>query len=202
MTDALFWVSYFGLWVLTLTLLAAVFFLYRYHGQLFLNSAEGRSNQGPGLQHSITPHNVKDLKGEELVLGGITNAKQFVFFASVKCGPCSEALPALDAFAKAHQAQMQTTIVCRGSNREVANFAKVLTSQIRVVADPKWSIGTNLRVSTTPFAFILDEQKIVRAKGMPADREGFEWFLDQVHRYEERDRRTAPVSLGHARQSL
>jgi hypothetical protein len=42
----------------------------------------------------------------------------------------------------------------------------------------------------------------VRAKGMPADREGFEWFLDQVHRYEERDRRTTPVSLGHARQSL
>ena len=202
MTDALFWVSYFGLWVLTLTLLAAVFFLYRYHGQLFLNSAEGRSNQGPGLERAITPHSVRDLKGEELVLGGVSNAKQFVFFASVKCGPCSEALPALDAFAKAHQAQMQTTIVCRGSSKDVAKFTKVLDSQVRVVADPKWTIGTNLRVSTTPFAFILDEHNIVRAKAMPADRAGFEWFVDQVNRYEERVHQSAPVSLGHARQSL
>lgn len=202
MTDALFWVSYFGLWVLTLTLLAAVFFLYRYHGQLFLNSAEGRANQGPGLEGSIDPQSVRDLQGEELVLGGVTNAKQFVFFASVKCGPCADALPALDAFAKAHQTHMQTTIVCRGNNKEVANFTKVLTSQIRVVADPKWTIATKLRVSTTPFAFILDEEKIVRGKGMPVDQAGFEWFLEQVNRYEERVRRTAPVSLGHVRQSL
>jgi thiol-disulfide isomerase/thioredoxin len=202
MTEALFWVSYFGLWVLTLTLLAAVFFLYRYHGQIFLNSAEGRSNQGPALERSIPPQSVKDLQGDELVLGGITKVKQFVFFASVKCGPCSHALPALDAFAKAHKAQMQTTLVCRGNNKEVANFTKVLSSEIRVVADPKWNIGGKLRVSTTPFAFILDEHKIVRAKGMPVDQEGFEWFLDQILKYEERDRPMAPVALSRASQSL
>ena len=200
MTEALFWVSYFGLWVLTLTLLAAVFFLYRYHGQLFLNSAEGRTNQGPTLQRSISPQSVRDLQGDELVLGG-AKAKQFVFFASVKCGPCSHALPALDAFAKAHEAQMQTTVVCRGNNKEVADFTRVLGSEIRVVADPKWNIGTKLRVSSTPFAFILDEHKIVRAKGMPVDQEAFEWFLDQILRYEERDRQTVPVTLRHTRQS-
>lgn len=201
MTDALFWVSYFGLWVLTLTLLAAVFFLYRYHGQLFLNSAEGRTNQGPALEHSISPQSVTDLQGDELVLGGNAESRQFVFFAAVKCGPCAQALPALDAFAKAHEGQMQTTIVCRGTDKEVANFTRVLSSQIRVVADPKWNIGTKLRVSSTPFAFILDEHKIVRAKGMPVDQEGFEWFLDQIRRHQERGRQTRPIALGHTRQS-
>jgi len=198
----LFWVSYVGLWILTLTLLAAVFFLLRFHGQFFINSAEGRTKQGPVLERSILPQSVRDLKGEELVLGGTIKAKQFVFFASVQCGPCATALPALDEFAKTHKAQMQTMIVCRGNTKEVAQFTKVLSSEIKIVADPKWEIGTKLRVSTTPFAFILDERKIVRAKGMPVDQQGFEWFLDQLRGREESDHSTAPVPLGQARQSV
>ena len=201
MTEALFWVSYFGLWVLTLTLLAAVFFLYRYHGQLFLNSAEGRTKQGPALRRSIPSQSVRNLQGDESVLGGIGKDRQFVFFASVQCGPCSQALPALNAFAKAHEAQMQTTVVCKGNSNEVADFTRVLGPEIRVVADPKWTIGTKLRVSSTPFAFILDAHGIVRAKGMPVDQEGFEWFVDQILRYEERSQQPVPIALGHARQS-
>ena len=179
LTEPIFWVSYFALWILTLVLFAAVFFLYRFHGQMFVHSAEGRINQGPNLDHFLPKLTVRDLDGAEMFLGGGNARQQLIFLASPKCRPCARARSDLKTFAETYRQQIQTVIVCSGDSHQVAKFTKVLSSQVRVVHDPKWDIGTAVRVTTTPFAFIVDKQGIVRAKGMPDNLEGFEWFVNQ-----------------------
>lgn len=61
MAEMLFWVTYGALWVLVVTLAAAIFFLYRYHGRMLLASQEGRAAQGPPLGESLPDLPLRDL---------------------------------------------------------------------------------------------------------------------------------------------
>ena len=180
MFEALFWVTYVALWILMGLVLAAVFFLYRHYGNMFVNSSEGRANQGPKLNTPLTGFRLRDTRGANLLMGQLSNSSQFVFFASIKCGPCAKARKALGGFAERHKGAIETIVVCQGNEEQVREFSKDMPTHVRSISDPKWEIGTDLRVSTTPFALVTDEDGSVIAKGMPDNEEAFRWFSKQI----------------------
>lgn len=179
MINSFFWITYAALWVLVIVLFAAVFFLYRYHGQMLLNSREGRKAQGPELNVAFPSIRIQDL-AEEVTHVGPPSGFQFFFFASTKCQPCRQARVALGLFAEQYKAVVETYLICRGSHQEVASFAKELPASIKIVPDRQGKLSTELRISSTPFALITDSEGIVRAKGMPDRIEAFEWFIKQL----------------------
>lgn len=181
MLDVFFWVTYVALWVMVAALSAAVFLLYRYHGQMLLGSRDGRTNQGPELHAQIEGIQAQDLYGNRVALGGSDKGAQFVFFGQTDCKPCQVALPALRDFAERYKGDMDVVFVCGGEVREVARIASDLPRSIRVVPDSRSALFAELHVSSTPFAFITDAEGIVRGRGMPTNTEAFEWFVEQLH---------------------
>jgi len=187
MIDLFFWISYATLWIVVIVLFTAVFLLYRYHGQLLLNSLEGRTSQGPQVGKRLLTARLRGLNGMTFQLEYPLVRPLLILFASTTCEPCRQARHAFSAFAEQHKAILDTLLVCRGNDQGVAEFAQDLPKSIWIVPDRHWSLGTRLRVSTTPFALIVDEGGIVRGKGMPATLEAFEWFIKQLEDMPEID---------------
>lgn len=182
MGSVFFWLTYILLWGLVVILFAALFFLYRHLGQGLLNSTEGRMRQGPEPGTRLPSIQLQALDGRVVRLGARLAQPVFVFFASPTCEPCRRALDALSAFARQYQTTLETVLVCGGTTKEeVTIFATALPDHVRVVPDTSWSLGTRLRVSSTPFAIIADRESMVRAKGMPDTLEAFEWFAEQLN---------------------
>ncbi len=181
MTNIFFWASYCALWVLTVALFAAIFFLYRYLGGKLLNGAEGRAKQGPEFGARLPSARLRDLTGASIDLGEPRTQPLFIFFASTTCEPCRKVLGVFGRFAEQYAMLLEVAFVCRGGTaKEVAEFAADLPANVRVVPDTRWDLGSQLRISSTPFALIVDEETIVRGKGMPGEQEDFEWFVEQL----------------------
>jgi hypothetical protein len=180
MANVFFWVTYIALWALVLLLFAAVFFLYRHHGKMLLDSKEGRVSQGPELYKQFPSMRVRDMSGNTILLGRLSPQPIFIFFAQTTCKPCQEARAALAAFASKHQQMLETVLVCTGKVQEITEFAVSLPDAIRLVPDPHKDLLVQLRISSTPFAVILDQEGTVRGKGMPVTSEAFEWFVEQL----------------------
>jgi thiol-disulfide isomerase/thioredoxin len=191
----LFWVTYLALWMLVVLLSSAVFFLYRHHGRMLLSSREGRANQGLDHQQQLPKVGAQDLTGEMLHLGQPSRQPLFIFFASTTCTPCKEAREALGAFAEKYQPVIETLLICAGDRQEVAEFAASLPDAIRVVPDPRNELFVQFRVSSTPFALIADQERIVHGKGMPVMSEQFEWFVEQLRNSTEQVQATGFVPI-------
>lgn len=180
MGDALFAVSYGALWVLVATLLAAVFFLYRHHGRMLLESREGRAHQGPAIDQPLPSVQLRDLRDTPIQLARRDGLPRLIFFASATCQPCHEARAGLSSFTNKYRGEIETVLVCAGTPEEAAAFAVPLPSGVRVVPDERRTATTHLRIANTPFAIIVDGEGIVRGKGMPMTAEAFEWYVERL----------------------
>lgn len=171
-------VTYVLLWGLVIVLAVAVFGLYRYMGQTLLGSRERRSSQGPAEGEEIERRSAVDIHGRAVTVPSADGLPTLVMFGSTTCRPCHDALGPLRAVAEQTRGQINIVLVCRGRDTaDVAQFAAPLASVARIVPDPGWQLGSQYRVSTTPFAFVVDGEAVVRGKGAPALAEHFEALL-------------------------
>lgn len=181
MSSVLFIATYIVLWILTVGLSCTVFALYRHLGLQMLNGAEGRARQGPDEGSRLPDATLHTLSGATMRLNQPRERPLFVFFASTTCEPCRRTLEALGQFARRYDGALDTVLVCRGdTTQEVQEFTLPLPECVYVVPDTRWELGARLRVSSTPFGLIADEESIVRAKGMPDRAEHFAWFIEQL----------------------
>jgi hypothetical protein len=178
----LFVISYVCLWLLVAALYLAVLLLYRQYGHILMNSRDGRQRQGPEVDTAIEPLRGRDLTGTLCDVAAPQYGVQLIYFASTLCDSCKEARQSLSLFADEYRSIIKTWLVCGGRSDDILNFVAPLSSAVTVVSDPKWKLGTKLRISSTPFALLIDEKGIVRAKGMPDNKpEAFQWFAEQVY---------------------
>jgi len=178
--STLFWGTYVVLWLLVVMLFAAVFFLYHHHGRMLLNSREGRANQGPAVNQPLPVAQLRDIAGEAVALGQPQTRSRLIFLASTTCQPCQAARAALSAFAEKYRETIETVMVCAGSEQEVREFAADLAGSVRVIVDSPKKFAAQLRVTSTPFALIIDPDGIVRGRGMPVTMEAFETMSEQT----------------------
>lgn len=199
MSNVVFWAAFTALWVLVLGLVVAVFLLYRYHGRMLLESREGRANQGPALDKPFPEVRARDVHARVMDIGQPSDRARFVYLAQTTCQPCKEARDALGVFAAQHRATVDTVLVCSGGAREVAEFAADLPDAVQVVPDVRNEWRSQLRVSISPFAVILDRDGIVRGKGSPVTLEAFEALVEQLDRGPQRREAVAFVPIAAAR---
>jgi hypothetical protein len=183
MNTTVFWVSYLGLWAIVIALFAAVFFLYRYHGQLLLNTLEARQNQGPEINKPLPRDFVSELNGGKAEFDIPLDKFKFIFFASSKCGPCKKVIEEdLGIFAERYKDSVESVLICVGAPSEVDSFARLLPPSVTLVSNTKGDLFVRLRISSTPFALILDKNGVVKAKGMPDALNALEWFVEYAKR--------------------
>lgn len=165
------------LFVLVIALTIAVWALARQVGVLFERvSPMGAlvTDAGPTVGAAAPDFELESiLDGSKVSIGGASKQSTLLFFASPTCPVCKKLLPVLRTLAADEAKWMRLVLASDGDAGEhrafaraqkLAQFPYVLSSQL----------GMTFRVSRLPFAVLIDENGIVKAKGLVNNREQVE----------------------------
>jgi methylamine dehydrogenase accessory protein MauD len=164
------------LFLMVLGLSIAVFALSRQVGILFERVAPMGAliiDAGPKIGAASPLFAVPTLSGDQLELGGPRERSTLLFFLSPTCPVCKKLLPVLRSMRPAEAQWLDVVLASDGDTATHEHFAQAnnLHTFAYVLST---ELGVSFRVSRLPFAVLLDEQGIVRAKGLINNREQLE----------------------------
>jgi methylamine dehydrogenase accessory protein MauD len=175
------WVaSYVMLWLLVIALCVIVVALARQVGTLHLRlgprGALEMDDEGPPLGEAPVPLDASDETGREVRIGG-PGAGQLLLFVSPNCMVCDQVLPALRAVASATRLD---PYVLTDESADGLQILVMKNPGAPIVSSPD---ATRLyAVPGTPYAVVLDELGVVRAKGTVNNLEQVEGLVDTAQR--------------------
>lgn len=169
-------VSNFVLWVVVLALLVAVFALARQIGVLYERVAPMGAlvmDNGPKVGAASPVFALTDLEGLSVNIGTPSPQSTLLFFLSPTCPVCKKLLPILKSAAATEKRWLSVVLASDGDEAEQRAFIRRagLEAFSYVLSTP---LGVTYQVSKLPYAVLLDERGIVRAKGLVNSREQLE----------------------------
>lgn len=164
------------LWAVVLALVVAVWALTRQVGILFervrlLGAAPGEG--GPRIGTRSPRFDLTTLGGSGWVLGGVAARSTLLLFLSPTCPVCKKLLPALRNLRSAESDWLDVVLASDGevtqhqrfvATHDLGQFTYLLSTDL----------SRTFKVSRLPFAVLIDEDGIIRAKGLVDDREQLE----------------------------
>jgi methylamine dehydrogenase accessory protein MauD len=179
-------VSYLVLWVLAVVLAAVVLALARQVGTLHLRlgprGALEVDDEGPAIGEAPEPADVADLAGRRVTVGG-PGSGQLILFVSPGCPVCREVLPGVGPAAR--MGGVSAVVVSDGDRPHTGGNG----SAVPVVWEPE--LVRRYDVPGTPYAIVMDETGVVRAKGTVNNLEQLEGLVETAGR-RRREARGAP----------
>lgn len=173
-------VSFLLLWLIVIVLVLAVFTLARQIGMLHrrLSPTGARmTNAGPEIGTLAPEIERVGLYGKIVRIGG-RGKRNLVAFISLTCPTCEGLVPALRSIWKSERASTNVVLVGltgdQSSNREFASRHKL--DNIQYIVSPE--VGLQYHVTSPPYCVLIDQQGIVRAKGIVNRREHLESLLN------------------------
>lgn len=128
--------------------------------------------------HGAPPLEVTDIKGGRLTLGGAREDRrsQLLLFVSPTCPMCKKILAVARSFARSERRSLWIALIGDG---ERAAQERLIEEQnlhgFPYVISPV--VGMTYQVGKLPYAVLIDEAGIVRAKGLVNSREHLESLL-------------------------
>jgi methylamine dehydrogenase accessory protein MauD len=164
------------LWVLMLAVIVALWALARQVGILYERIAPMgalMTDAGPKLGDAAPRFELAALNGAKVAIGGERGRSQLLFFLSPTCPVCKKLLPVLKSSAQAEQAWLDVIVASDGeSAQHLAFYGQAGLQQFPYVLSA--DLGMTYRVSRLPYAVLLDERGVIRAKGLINSREHLE----------------------------
>jgi methylamine dehydrogenase accessory protein MauD len=187
--------SYVLLWLLVIALCAVVVALARQIGTLHLRlgprGALEMDTEGPPLGELPPPALATEPNGDEVDLAA-PGQRRVVLFVSPGCGTCAQVLPGLDAVASAGGHAAYAVSELDFDETRISFGGR--DARERVLSGPE--VARAWGIPGTPFAVVLDENAVVRAKGTPNNLEQLEGLVDSA-----RDRADAGNPAGLAEEA-
>jgi methylamine dehydrogenase accessory protein MauD len=176
--------SYVLLWLLVLALCAVVVALARQIGMLHLRlgprGALEIDDEGPDLGEPPPAAIATTGDGADVSLAAPGRGR-LVLFVSPGCVLCQQVLPGLGPVASAAGYTAYAV-----SDLDLAETRRIFASAppgVRVLSGPE--AARAWKVPGTPFAVVVDEAGVVRAKGTPNNLEQLEGLVDSARHREE-----------------
>ena len=174
--DLIFLVTYGFLWLLVISMLAALLVVIRELAviRLRLGPEPGAlaTNDGPQIGASAPRLAGPLFGGGDVNLG--PGRPALLLFISPHCDPCLKLLPELRSFVQ-EQPGFSPHLVCQGTEAEVDALTNLFRIDVPIVVDPQGRITKSVfAINTTPFGLALDEDWVVRSKGIPNQYEHLE----------------------------
>ena len=174
-------ISQVALWVLLLIVAALQFALLRQVGVIHERIAPMGAltlDKGPKEGESAPVFDLLDLKKRRVKLGGESAAGKstLIFFLSPTCPVCKKMLPILKSSARSEARRLEIILASDGDAPEHERFvgAQNLTDFPYVLSQ---ELGMTYRVGKLPYAVLIDEAGVVRAKGLINTREHLESLI-------------------------
>jgi methylamine dehydrogenase accessory protein MauD len=164
------------LWVLMLGVIVALWALARQVGILYERVAPMGAlitDAGPKLGEVSPRFDLPALSGATISIGGERAKSQLIFFLSPTCPVCKKLLPILRSASQAERDWLDVVVASDGDSTQHLGFyrdAKLEQFPYVLSAD----LGMTFRVSRLPYAVLLDEHGVIRAKGLINNREQLE----------------------------
>jgi methylamine dehydrogenase accessory protein MauD len=175
-------VSVVVLWVVVLALLAVVFALTRQLGVLHERIAPVGAlmlNRGLTVGERAPTMDVVDLDGAAIRLGDARadGKSTLLLFVSPTCPVCKTLLPIVKSSGKQERDWLDIILASDGNPDEHREFVRAngLGSVPYILSAP---LGMTYQVSRLPFAALLDEAGILRARGLVNSREHLESLFE------------------------
>lgn len=177
--EGIWLVSYIALWLIVLVLILLVLLLYRQLGIMYLGSAEGVSRDGLDRGRSAPDFSLTDQYGNVQKLGNLKGKPAVVLFGSPHCSPCRILLPQLNEWSRAHP-EVGVVWLNAASPEESLKFVSDTGAEIPVAPyAPQENLMDKYRVRVTPFMFFLDENGVIRAKGLVNTKAGVDLYYKE-----------------------
>jgi methylamine dehydrogenase accessory protein MauD len=164
------------LWVLMLGVIVALWALARQVGILYERVAPMGAlitDAGPKLGEAAPKFELPALNGARIQIGGERPRSQLLFFLSPTCPICKKLLPVLKSSASAERDWLDVVLASDGeATQHLAFYGEAKLNEFPYVLSP--DLGMTYRVSRLPYAVLMDERGIIRAKGMINTREHLE----------------------------
>jgi methylamine dehydrogenase accessory protein MauD len=159
-----------------LALTVAVFALARQIGILYERVAPMGAlmmDNGPKVGAASPVFTLTDLAGRPINIGAPSLSSTLLFFLSPTCPVCKKLLPILKSAAATEKRWLSIVLASDGDEAEQRAFIRRagLEAFPYVLSTP---LGVTYQVSKLPYAVLLDERGIVRAKGLVNSREQLE----------------------------
>ena len=190
--------SYIVLWAVVLFQGAAIFVLLRQLGLMYMGSAQGVGRDGLAPGERAPDFALPDLTGGLISLTEPRGLPLLLIFGSTTCAPCRGLIPDLNAFARERAAELQVLYLSRGNLEETRRFVDELDVRVPVAIHPDHELPDKYKARVTPFAFVIDGEGTVRAKGLANNRDHLEQLLrmatEEIEREASRNRNGARVA--------
>src|SRR5215216_1613130 len=176
-------VSYFVLWLVVLLLILTVFSLARQIGLLHRRLGIPRArmeNAGPRIGDTVPELMATDIHGRESTLGSERNRKTLLAFVSAGCSSCEKLASSLRSVWKSERHHLEVILVSMGGdekrNRDFVSRHQL--DEIPYILDPE--IATQYSIQSPPYCLIIDEHRVLRAKGRTNHMEHLESLFNAV----------------------
>jgi methylamine dehydrogenase accessory protein MauD len=175
-------ISNIVLWIVVLALLAVVLALTRQLGVLHERISPVGAlmlNRGLAVGEKAPTVDVDDLNGGRLTVGSPRSdgKSTLLLFVSPTCPVCKSLLPIVKSSGKDERDWLDVILASDGDPDEHREFARAngLSGVPYVVSAP---LGMTYQVSRLPFAALLDEAGVLRARGLVNSREHLESLFE------------------------
>jgi methylamine dehydrogenase accessory protein MauD len=175
-------ISNLVLWVLVLVLAVVLLAVVRQLGVLHERIAPAGAlmlNRGLKVGDAAPVVRVADLKGQAHEVGAARpdGRSTLVLFVSPSCPVCKSLLPAVKSSLRDERAWMNVILASDGDVTEQQDFVRAqgLETIPYVVSA---ALGLAYQVSRLPFAALLDEKGVLRARGLVNSREHLESLFE------------------------
>ncbi len=169
--------SYVVLWAVVLFQGLVIFILLRQLGMLYLGTAQGVARDGLPVGERAPHFTAPDLAGRVVSLADFRGLPLLLIFGSPNCAPCRKLIPDLNLLARQQGEELRVLFLSRGEVEEARRFASELDVQVPVATHPDDDLPDKYRARVTPFAFLIDGEGVIRAKGLANNREHLEMLL-------------------------
>ncbi|MEZ5490215.1 MAG: methylamine dehydrogenase accessory protein MauD [Gammaproteobacteria bacterium] len=164
-----------------LILVLAMFALARQIGVLHTRLAPAgalMTTAGPKVGQPAPILSVPDLKGDSITIGGVRKIPQLVLFVSPTCPICKELVPTAKSMAKSEK----LSLVFGSDGGQVKKHSDYV-SKMKLESYPyivSLELGMKFEVGKLPYAVLIDEQGVLRSKGLVNSREHLESLVDSM----------------------
>lgn len=139
-------------------------------------SRVGRSGLKSGTR--APDFTLQSVNGAEVSLRDFAGRQVLLILVQPGCGPCNAVVPELNKLCQ--KDEVQVVAICNGDAGDVRGWAEKVGPRFTVLRQDNWSISRRYEMFATPFAFLIDGEGVVRAKGIINKEEHIKFLLSSA----------------------